>query len=151
VNGQAAAEPGRQKVIRPGVQLGQRDRDLAGQHRGPGAVEAQLLDLGVGLGGLEVAAQRLGGAGGGQRGVPALLGVADGEPRGVEGQDLSQQRQGLLRPVVQGVRCGGDPGQLLPQTRQLRVPCRHGGGRPSASFYAVRAPADSGVSCVGDQ
>src|SRR3954453_5122914 len=47
--GQAAAEPGRQQVLGPGVQLGQRYRNLAGEHRRPVPVEAESIDLGVGL------------------------------------------------------------------------------------------------------
>jgi hypothetical protein len=76
-------------------------------------IEAELLDLVVGVRPLEVAAQRLGRARSGQRGVPALLGVADGEPGGVEGQDSGQFRQDRFGSLLHVAR-SGHTGQLLP-------------------------------------
>jgi hypothetical protein len=74
--GEAAAETGREQVLGPRPHFRERNWYVGGQHRRSGAAEAQLLHLGVGIRGEEVAAERLGRPRGGQGRVPALLGVA---------------------------------------------------------------------------
>jgi hypothetical protein len=55
----------------------------------------QELELGVGAGGLEVAAQGFGGTRGGQWDVSTSFRVTDSDPRGVEEQDRAQRQDSI--------------------------------------------------------